>query len=501
MRDGDAKLIQWDSRTGLEKDVWDALLKCHSVLIHGNSRCGKTTFVEQLVHGVGAELVRFTPLELSIGVVGAAEDALHRYLHLQPAAVASAASASVRVVFLDDLDALQDDVLVWMLADWLDRVRNSALKMMKDTHGVRLLFIGATGRLDLVHSRLLRAGRLDELIEFSYPSYQDRVQILRQLKVSEECVHEISKRTSSCTIADLIQLVNRIAMAEGASEDEKKNVLGVDEMVRLVEMETTQSQVQQASLGNFDIAGYGSQIRKLSDFGGVEDVLESIRTYLFNPLKNRAKYTKMSLSVPKGVLLCGPEGSGKTSLALALAQKAKLDGLVASVMVIDPTQIVSKIVGQSELKLKQAFESCRKFSPCLLIIDQLEQLAARRRLAEGGAANSLDRMLSTLLIEIYGLTTSSSGGSEVVVIGTTRDPILLDPAILRPGRLDQQIHIPYLDKSRRLDILKKIVPIDLAAEHKVNLNHLVEKSEGFTAAQLENLWRTEAMEIIRRKLK
>jgi transitional endoplasmic reticulum ATPase len=199
------------------------------------------------------------------------------------------------------------------------------------------------------------------------------------------------------------------------------------------------------------------------------------------------------VDLPKGVLIYGESGCGKTSLSIAISNKSKSEGLVSSVLMLDASQIVSKVVGQSESRLRQVFQECRRLSPCILIIDQIEVIAASR---ENSRSNSMDRTLSTLLIELDG-TSADSESSSLILVCTTRNPKLLDPAILRPGRLDVHVQIPPLSLESRKSILSRLSQGNLCDSY---IEEISSQTKGYTPAQIKLLHRSACMIALRESI-
>lgn len=465
-----------------------------SVLVHGECKCGKTTTLLKMLKDKSDcfEVVRVTPLELNGSLLGASEEMLKYVCHV---------GDRDKIVFVDDLEMLVNPVLISSLGGILQQIRCRVIDgLFQQDSRNHIYILAATSRLDLVHVSLVQTGKLDEFVSFPSLDLEDRLSLLRQLlsvlDLEAELLEQLAIRTQYClTISDLIHVSEQISKAI-----QTENRFTPETIFKLISDISVTSQNQQTINVNFGMTG---PTCKLSDFGGIDDVIDSLRNCLLNPLKNRETYRKLGIVAPKGILLFGREGSGKTSLAKAIALEAKKEGVVSSVIVLDTTQVVSKIVGKSERNLSDAFESARKFPPCLLIIDQLELIAAKRHISSTNTSgNSMDRMLSTLLIEMDGIVAGrGTGDDQIIVIATCRDPSSLDTAILRPGRLDFQIGIPELSLKSRLEALERIMGRECAGNVCDDVvEYMGEKSEGYTGAELENMWRSSVMEAMRRNV-
>ncbi|MEM4720260.1 MAG: AAA family ATPase, partial [Candidatus Bilamarchaeaceae archaeon] len=230
---------------------------------------------------------------------------------------------------------------------------------------------------------------------------------------------------------------------------------------------------------------------KWSDIGGLEDVKRTVKEAVELPLKNPKIFEKMGIRPIKGLLLYGPPGTGKTLIAKAVANESE-----ANFIAINGAQILSKYVGESERTLREIFKKARISSPCILFIDEIDAIAPRRSASGEGGTFVTERIVDTLLTEMDGLREMK----EIVVIGATNRPDMLDPALLRAGRFDRIIEIPPPDEKGRMEIFKihtKMMP--LAKE--VDLKELAKLTEGYTGADIENLVREAGMAAIRENAK
>jgi SpoVK/Ycf46/Vps4 family AAA+-type ATPase len=270
--------------------------------------------------------------------------------------------------------------------------------------------------------------------------------------------------------------------------ESKVNTLVVEEILEKLEILLDEMRAQQlgSTMTRFKIFD-SIEIQDLIDF---DSEIELLNQYILAPLLHKERYASLGVSLPKGVLLHGPPGCGKTSLAVAFASKAKKDGLISSALMLDSSQIVSKIVGKSENQLSEVFRECRKLSPCILIIDQIEMIAAARNISH---SNSMDRTLSTLLIELDGVSADSED-SSVILICTTRNPNLLDPAILRPGRLDVHIQLSDISFQGRKNLLSRLSNGTLSDQF---IETFAKQTDGFSAAEIRLLHRTACMNALR----
>ena len=221
------------------------------------------------------------------------------------------------------------------------------------------------------------------------------------------------------------------------------------------------------------------------DIGGLDHVRQELVETVEWPLKQRETFTRLGIKPPKGVLLYGPPGTGKTMLAKAVANQTQ-----ANFILVKGPELLSKWVGESEKAVRQIFEKARQAAPTIIFFDEIDSMAPKR----GGNSDSnvTERVVNQLLTEIDGLQELN----DIVIIGATNRPDILDPALLRPGRFDRIQLVPTPDKEAR----KKIFEIHLdgvSASTNVNIEHLVDNTEGYVGADIESVVREAAILAIR----
>jgi len=224
---------------------------------------------------------------------------------------------------------------------------------------------------------------------------------------------------------------------------------------------------------------------KWENVGGLEKVKDELKQAVEWPLKKPESFSKMGIRPPRGILLFGPPGCGKTLLAKAIATESE-----ANFISIKGPELLSMWVGESEKGIRKIFRRARQVAPAIVFFDEIDSMASRR----GGIADShvSDRVLNQLLTELDGIETSRN----VVFIAATNRPDLLDPGLLRPGRIDKLIKVSAPDEKARLAILK--VHTRSIAEKKmlgkdINLSEIARKTAGFSGADLEGLAREAAL--------
>ncbi len=223
------------------------------------------------------------------------------------------------------------------------------------------------------------------------------------------------------------------------------------------------------------------------DIGGLKNIIEKVRELIELPLKYPDLFKRLGIDPPKGILLYGPPGTGKTLLAKAVANES-----AAYFISVNGPEIMNKYYGESEARLREIFEEARENAPSIIFIDEIDAIAPRREEVHGEVEK---RVVAQLLALMDGLEPRDN----VIVIGATNVPNMLDPALRRPGRFDREIEFPVPDKNGRLDILQ-IHTRNMPLAQDVNLEYLAEITHGFVGADLAALTREAAMIAIKRYL-
>ena len=217
---------------------------------------------------------------------------------------------------------------------------------------------------------------------------------------------------------------------------------------------------------------------KLNSIGGMEKLKNSLLTCILGPLRNPEIFNRFGLQSPKGILLYGPSGCAKTSIIKCLAGETKM-----TLISVSSAEIYSPYVGEAEKFIVKLFNHARMSAPAILFFDEIDTIVGNR--SKGGSTDVNTRILSTLLTEIDGFGGSSGNHKNVLVIGATNRPDLIDDALMRPGRFDKLIHVPAPDYSSRISILKYIetkMPF-----FEVNLENIAVRTNNFSGADLVNL--------------
>ena len=227
---------------------------------------------------------------------------------------------------------------------------------------------------------------------------------------------------------------------------------------------------------------------KWSDVGDLEEVKEALREAVEWPLKYRDAFRRMGITPPKGILLYGPPGCGKTHVVKALANEAGVNFIS-----IKAGELLSKWFGESEQRIREIFRKARQVAPCIVFFDEIDAIAPRRGLF--GESHATERVVSQLLTEMSGLEELK----DVVVVAATNRPDILDPALLRPGRFDKLIYVPAPNEEGRLKILE-VHTKNMPLAGDVDLNEIARRTEHYSGADLEALCREAALFALRENI-
>ena len=403
------------------------------------------------------------------------------------------------LVFLDECDALVSvEPIAAMLADLLDRLSTN-----EDYRWKRIVVVGATNRIDSIPSYLRRAGRFDRELPMSPPSAETRAKLLSSLLTNlqanqnddekktndfafplEEEIREIAELCVGYVAADLSALVRKAWLL---CLQEKNDNAGIT----IKHLEQARSIVGASALRDAalaappkitwdDIAG---------DPGGAK---KDLRQAIEWPRLKAREFAMLGLQPCRGILLHGPPGCAKTTLARAAAGSSGVAFLSLS-----PAQVyASSYVGEAERVVRQAFHLARATAPCILFFDEIDSIFGDGSSTDGGSlggggrgSSAEARVLSTFLNEMDGVDIAETGKDGVLVLGATNRPWTLDPALLRPGRLgDKIIFLPPPDEEARRSIFEKQFHLSSANNDEKNwdldVNILVELSEGMTGAEI-----------------
>merc|ERR1712063_174881 len=355
-------------------------------------------------------------------------------------------------------------------------------------------------RPNAIDPALRRFGRFDREIDIGVPDENGRLEVFRirtrNMKLDEDVDPEsIARETHGFVGADIAALCTEAAMQ---CIREKMDLIDIED--EQIDAEILDSMaVNQDHFRHALAQSNPSSLRETvvevpnitwDDIGGLEGVKRDLKELVQYPFEHPEKFEKFGMSPSKGVLFYGPPGCGKTLLAKAIANECS-----ANFISIKGPELLTMWFGESEANVRELFDKARSSAPCVLFFDELDSIARARGSSSGDAGGAGDRVINQILTEMDGMGSKKS----VFIIGATNRPDIIDPAVLRPGRLDQLIYIPLPDEGSRLNILKSVLRKSPVAPD-VDLNFLAKTLHGFSGADLTDICQRAAKMAIRESI-
>ncbi|MDI9611378.1 MAG: CDC48 family AAA ATPase [Archaeoglobales archaeon] len=461
------------------------------VLLHGPPGTGKTLIAKAVANEVDAHFISISGPEIMSKFYGESEQRLREIFE-------EAKQNAPSIIFIDEIDSIapkREEVT----GEVERRVVAQLLALMDglESRG-QVIVIAATNRPDAIDPALRRPGRFDREIEIGVPDREGRKEILeihtRKMPLAEDVnIEELSDLTNGFVGADLEALCKEAAMHAlrrvlPEIDIEKEIPTEIIENLKVTrdDFMSALKNVEPSAMREVLV-----EIPKVKweDIGGLEKAKQELKEAVEWPLKYPEVFRTTNIKPPKGILLYGPPGTGKTLLAKAVANESN-----ANFISVKGPELLSKWVGESEKHVRDMFKKARQVAPAIIFFDEIDSLAPRR----GGIGDShvTERVVSQLLTELDGLEELR----EVVVIAATNRPDLVDPALLRPGRIERHVYIPPPDKEAREEIFKIHLRNKPLAED-VKIEELAEKTEGYSGADIEAICREAGMLAIREALK
>jgi len=462
------------------------------ILLYGPPGVGKTLLAKAIANEANAHFIAINGPEIMSKFYGESEQRLREIFE-------EARKNAPAIIFIDEIDAIapkRDEVV----GEVERRVVAQLLTLMDGLKGRGdVIVIGATNRPHAVDPALRRPGRFDREIEIPLPDKQGRLEILmihtRNMPLADDVdLKRIAEITHGYTGADLAALVK-----EAALHALRRYLPKIDWQSDTIDPEilesmyVTQEDFMQAfkeiiPSGFREVYVEIPEVR-WSDIGGLEEVKQELREAIEWPLKYPDSFKRLGIEPPKGILLYGPPGVGKTLLAKAVATESG-----ANFISVRGPEILSKWVGESERAIREIFRKARIYAPTVILFDEIDSIVPSRGAVDEGTRVT-ERIVSQLLTELDGIEKLNN----VVVIGATNRPDLIDPALLRPGRLDKIIYVPPPDMRSRVEILK-VHTRKMPLAEDVDLEYLARVTEGYTGADLAALAREAALYALREDL-
>ncbi|HSD05482.1 MAG TPA: CDC48 family AAA ATPase [Nitrosopumilaceae archaeon] len=462
------------------------------VLLYGPPGTGKTLLAKAVANESNAHFISISGPEIMSKFYGESEARLREIFK-------EAKEKSPSIIFIDEIDSIapkREEVT----GEVERRVVSQLLSLMDglEARG-KVIVISATNRPNAIDPALRRPGRFDREIEIKVPDKKGRKDILmihtRNMPLSDDVnLEKIAAISHGYVGADLEYLCKEAAMKclrrllpELNLEDEKlppetldKLIVNYDDYQNALK-EVTPSGMREVFIENPDVSW--------DEVGGLETVKRELQEGVEWPMKYPTLYSKLGHRMPRGILLHGPSGTGKTLLAKAVATESE-----ANFISVRGPELLSKWVGESERGIREIFRRARQASPCVIFFDEIDSIAPVRGV--GGETAVTERVVSQLLTELDGIESLHG----VVVLAATNRADMIDTALLRPGRFDKIILVPMPDKEGRkkiLEISTKEIPIDREQKTEagknlnyVDLEKIADTTDGLSGADVASIANT-----------
>ena len=460
------------------------------VLLYGPPGCGKTLLAKAVATEAEANFILINGPEIMNKYYGETEAKLREIFR-------KAEEEAPSIIFIDEIDAIAPKRSE-VTGEVEKRVVAQLLALMDglESRG-QVIVIGATNRPNALDPALRRPGRFDREIEIGIPDKKGRKEILqihtRGMPLSSDVsLDKLAEMTKGYTGADLAALcreaamkcIRRILPSIDFNEDKISPELLNSLEVTMRDFIEAYKEITPTALREVEIE---TPTVHWEDIGGLHEVKQRLIEAIQWPLEYPEKFERLGIKPPKGILLYGPPGCGKTLLAKAVATEAE-----ANFITIKGPEVYSKWVGESEKAIREVFRKARQAAPCVIFLDEIETIVPRKDILDDSSGVT-HRVASQLLAEMDGIEELR----DVIVIGATNRPDLMDPAILRPGRFDRLIYVPPPDEKSRLQILK-IYTQKMPLAEDVSLEKIASMTEGYSGADLESLCREAGMAVLRR---
>ena len=461
------------------------------VLLHGPPGCGKTLIANALVEETGAHVVVINGPEIMARKGGESEANLRE-------AFEEAIEKAPSIIFMDEIDSIapkRDQAQ----GETEKRVVSQLLTLMDSLKpSSNVIVIGATNRPNVIESALRRPGRFDRELEIVVPDEDGRHEILKiktkDMKLSSDVdLFQIARDTHGYVGADIQQLTLEAALQCIRSNIENMDVDSEDSIPEdtLDQLEVTNEHLSHALSVCDPSTLRDNKVEvpntKWADIGGLEETKRELQEMVRYPIEHRHLFERFGMQASRGVLFYGPPGCGKTLMAKAIANECG-----ANFISVKGPELLNAWFGGSEANVRNLFDKARAASPCILFFDEMDSIARARGSGGGGASETSDRVINQILSEIDGM----GSGKTLFIIGATNRPDILDPGIMRPGRLDQLIYIPLPDRESRISIFKANLRKSPIADD-LKLEKLADVTEGFSGADITEICQRAAKNAIR----
>ena len=439
------------------------------ILLYGPPGCGKTLLAKVLASESEANMFSINGPEIMNKYYGETEARLRDIFK-------EAKENSPSIIFIDEIDAIAPK-REEAYGDVEKRVVAQLLALMDGlTERGNVIVLGATNRPDSVDPALRRPGRFDREMEISVPNGDGRLEVLqihtRGMPIADDVeLKTLASELHGYTGADMKSLCREAAMKsirrylpkiDLETEKIPSKILQSME-IKIIDFYDAMHEVVPTAMREFYVER--SKIY-WENVGGLDEAKTVLEENLISAMNEPEKFLKMGIKPPKGALLYGPPGCGKTILARALSTESG-----GNMILVRGPEILSKWVGESEKAIREIFRKAKSSSPCVIIFDELDSLAKLKSGEESGVGETI---LSQLLTEM-----EEGSSSRVVVIGITNRPDLIDNSMLRSGRLDLRIFVPPPDEKGRLSIIE-ILTENMPISSDVNLKEIALATQNYS---------------------
>lgn len=466
------------------------------VILHGPPGTGKTLIARAIASETGAHCIVLNGPEIMSKHVGESEANLRR-------AFEKASKNAPAIIFIDEIDSIATK-REKSPSELERRIVSQLLTLMDGiSPNKNVVVLAATNRINSIDMALRRFGRFDREIEIAACDEDERYEILkiktRGMRLSPDIsLRKIAKECHGFVGADIAQLCFEAAMCCIRENVASMDMLQFEDKVSPTVLNKLVIQNRHfaealAICNPSTLRERRVQIPETTweDVGGLEDVKKELIETVQYPVEHPEMFRKFGQGSSKGVLFYGPPGCGKTLLAKAIAHECN-----ANFISIKGPELLTMWFGESEANVRELFDKARAAAPCILFFDEIDSIA-KTRSSGGGSSGSeaADRVINQILTEIDGVNVKK----PIFIIAATNRPDILDPAICRPGRLDQLIYISLPDLKSRESIFKAALKNSPLAPD-VNIRKMAEALEGYSGADIAEICHRAAREAIRESI-
>ncbi|MEE2747516.1 MAG: CDC48 family AAA ATPase, partial [Candidatus Thermoplasmatota archaeon] len=463
------------------------------VLLHGPPGTGKTMIAKAVANETNAHFTSINGPEIISKYYGESEKQLREIFD-------DAASNAPAIIFVDELDSIapkREDVS----GEVERRVVAQLLTLMDGMQGRdNVVVIGATNRPDAIDQALRRPGRFDRELEIGVPDKNGRREIVnihtRGMPIADDFDMDwILENSYGFVGADIMSLTREAAMKAlrrylpeiDLDQDEIPPEVLEKMEVQMSDFRIAIREIEPSALREIYV-----EIPEVSwdDVGGLDEVKERLKESVEWPLTMPDRFEHFGIKPPRGIVLFGAPGTGKTLIAKAIAHEAK-----ANFITVKGPELISKWVGESEKAIREVFKKAKQASPSIIFLDEFESIAGARTSNSGEGSDVSNRVVNQMLSSMDGVESMEG----VIIIAATNRPEMIDPALLRSGRFERVMHIPPPDHASLRKILKihaKDMPLG-----KFNLESLADNMQNFTGADVEAVCREAALIAMRAERK